>query len=162
MAKPAVALLSIRFAPPRRGRAPCFQISAQEHFNADQSQPIAAGPRDEAAELIGRYPNLSEIELARLVNLYREFSALDTALIISDEQLGPKLDLFFADHRSKVESPISPVCRAHWLRCTHDRGHRLGGDCCFLIWAPARRRNFRNGSQGGPRSEATALQCPAY
>ena len=70
---------------------------------------LPPGRVEEARELIGRYPNLSEIELARLINLYREFSALDVALIISDEQLGPKLDLFFADHRSKVRVPFASM-----------------------------------------------------
>ena len=80
-----------------------------QDFSARQSavgSAPAAIPHHEAAELIDRYPNLSEIELARLINLYRQFSALDTALIKSDEQLGSKLDWFLADHRSKVRVPV--------------------------------------------------------
>lgn len=65
--------------------------------------PIAA---HEARELIDRYPNLSEIELARVINLYRELSALDMALMLSDEDLAPKLDRFVKDHRSKVRPPF--------------------------------------------------------
>ena len=61
---------------------------------------------EQAAELIGRYPNLSEIELARLINLYRELSALDVALMISDEQLAPRLDRFVGEHRSEVRPPF--------------------------------------------------------
>jgi hypothetical protein len=57
---------------------------------------------EQAAELIGRYPNLSEIELAQLISLYRELSALDVALMISDEQLAPRLDQFVGKHRSEV------------------------------------------------------------
>jgi hypothetical protein len=68
--------------------------------------PAAPSPRDEAAALIARYPNLSEGELARLINLYRRFSSLDSALIISDEQLAPKLDRFVADNRAKVKLPF--------------------------------------------------------
>ena len=63
-------------------------------------------PLDEARELIGRYPNLSEMELARLINAYREFSALDMALMLSDEKLAPSLDRFSADHRSKIRKPL--------------------------------------------------------
>lgn len=66
----------------------------------------ASGKREEAARLLDRYPNLSEVELARLINLYRRFSALDSALIISDERLGPKLDDFHADHRSQLRLPL--------------------------------------------------------
>ena len=61
---------------------------------------------EQAAELIGRYPNLSEIELARVINIYRELSALDVALMISDEQLALKLDRFVGDHRSKLRPPF--------------------------------------------------------
>ena len=57
-------------------------------------------------ELIDRYPNLSEIELARLINLYGQLSALDVALVISDEKFGPKLDRFFRDNRSKIRTPF--------------------------------------------------------
>jgi len=70
------------------------------------SESHRASGRDEAAALIDRYPNLSEIELARLINLYRRFSALDSALIISDGRLAPKLDRFVADNRSKVRLPF--------------------------------------------------------
>ena len=58
------------------------------------------------SELIDRYPMVSEVELARLINLYRELSALDVALMISDEKVGPKLDLFFQNHRSKIRTPF--------------------------------------------------------
>jgi hypothetical protein len=73
------------------------------------SGPSQAAPRvaaGEAAELIARYPNLSEIELARLINLYRRFSALDMALMISDEQAGPTLGRFIKDNRSKLRPPF--------------------------------------------------------
>jgi hypothetical protein len=82
-----------------------------EHVYQDFSARLAApgstpAPATEAAALVGRYPNLSEVELARLINLYRHFTALDLALMISDETLGPKLDRFFADHRSKIRTPF--------------------------------------------------------
>ena len=61
---------------------------------------------DQASELIDRYPDLSEVELARLINVYRELSALDAALMISDEKLGRKMEKFFADHRAKLKTPF--------------------------------------------------------
>lgn len=61
---------------------------------------------EQAAELIGRYPRLSEIELARLINLYRQLSALDVALMVSDEQLAPRLDRFIGEHRSELRTPF--------------------------------------------------------
>jgi len=59
-----------------------------------------------ASELLGRYPNLSETELALLINLYREFSALDMALMISDDTLGPKFDQFSSENRSRIHTPF--------------------------------------------------------
>jgi hypothetical protein len=82
-----------------------FQEFGAKALTLDQ-QPAAATPRDEAAALIRRYPNLSETELARLINLYRGFSALDMALILSDEKLAPNLDRFSTDHRWKIRTPF--------------------------------------------------------
>jgi len=56
--------------------------------------------------LLARYPNLSETELARLINLYRGCSALDTTLLLSDDALAPTLDRFTAEYRSKVRPPL--------------------------------------------------------
>jgi hypothetical protein len=70
-------------------------------------QPISrANAARQAVELIGRYPNLSEIELARVINLYRELSALDMALMLSDEELAPKLDHFSRDHGRRLRTPF--------------------------------------------------------
>ena len=74
-----------------------FQDFAARQFAFSQVEPPRRPAVEEAAELIDRYPNLSEIELARLINLYRDFSALDSALIISDRRLGSRLDRFCAD-----------------------------------------------------------------
>ena len=70
--------------------------------------PAAPAPRplEEARALIGRYPNLSETELARLINVYRQLSALDMALMLSDEKVAPSLDRFSADHRSEIRTPF--------------------------------------------------------
>jgi hypothetical protein len=78
-----------------------------QNFNSiSAASGKALSPASEASELVGRYPNLSELELARLINLYRQFSALDLAQMISDQELGPRLDRFFADHRAKVRTPF--------------------------------------------------------
>ena len=54
-----------------------FQDFAARQFAFNQVEPPRRPAVEEAAELIDRYPNLSEIELARLINLYRDFSALE-------------------------------------------------------------------------------------
>jgi hypothetical protein len=83
-----------------------FQNLGAKALAFEQLQSPAYSPLEETRELIGRYPNLSEIELARLINLYRDLSALDMALMLSDEKLAPKLDQFSAEHRSRVRTPF--------------------------------------------------------
>jgi hypothetical protein len=83
-----------------------FQDFSAKALAPDQPQSESTKRREEAAGLIRRYPNLSEVELARLINLYRGFSALDMALIISNEELAPSLDRFTGDHRSKIRTPF--------------------------------------------------------
>lgn len=78
-------------------------------FSSDftESRTIPGGAAaQQAVDLIRRYPNLSEIELARLINLYRQLPALDVALMISDDDLSPRLDRFFSEHRSKIRTPF--------------------------------------------------------
>lgn len=83
-----------------------FQQFGANALPAESPQAERERRREEACDLLSRYPNLGETELARLINLYRGFSALDMALVISNEEIAPKLDLFSADHRSKVRTPF--------------------------------------------------------
>ena len=75
-------------------------------FAHEQAEAPASVAIQQFRELIDRYPMVSEVELARLINFYRDLSALDVALMISDEKFGPKLDLFFKDHRSQIRTPF--------------------------------------------------------
>jgi hypothetical protein len=83
-----------------------FQDFSAKVLSFEQPQSPADSPLPDARDLIARYPNLSEIELARLINRYRDLSALDMALMLSDESLAPKLDRFSADHRSRIRTPF--------------------------------------------------------
>ena len=83
-----------------------FQNFSAKALAFEQPQRAPPTPLDEARELIGRYPSLSEIELARLINLYRGLSSLDMALILSDQRLAPSLDRFSAEHRSRIRTPF--------------------------------------------------------
>ena len=60
----------------------------------------------QAATLIARYPDLTATELARAIKLYRELSSLDMALMMSDEDLAPKLDQFYKDNWRKLRIPF--------------------------------------------------------
>ena len=83
-----------------------FQCVGAKAPPFNQSQSPAVTPLELASELINRYPSVSENELARLINLYRELSAVDMALMLSDEKLAPNLDRFSADHRPKIRTPF--------------------------------------------------------
>ena len=83
-----------------------FQNFKAKPLGAGEPPQPTATPADQARSLIARYPQLSEWELARLINLYRALPAVDVALMLSDEQLGPKMDLFSANHRSKIRPPF--------------------------------------------------------
>ncbi len=83
-----------------------LQYAGTNEFASERARSPASVALQQFTELIDRYPMVSEVELARLINLYRELSALDVALMISDDKFGPKLDRFFADHRSKIRTPF--------------------------------------------------------
>lgn len=83
-----------------------FQSFSAKSLPFEQSPAPAPRPVEEARALIRRYPNLSETELARLINLYRQLSALEMALMLSDEKLAPSLDRFSTEHRSRIRTPI--------------------------------------------------------
>ena len=83
-----------------------FQDMDARAHQIEQAESHTGTAVQQFAELVERYPALSEVELARLINLYSQLSALEVALMISDEQLGVKLDTFFADHRSKLKTPF--------------------------------------------------------
>ena len=59
-----------------------------------------------AVELIERYPRVTEPQLEALIATFRRLSALDVALILSDEDLAPKLDAFRRDHASRIRTPF--------------------------------------------------------
>jgi hypothetical protein len=75
-------------------------------FAREQAQAPASVALEAFRELLDRFRMVSEVELARLINLYRDLSALDVALMISDEKFGPKLGLFFKDQRSQIRTPF--------------------------------------------------------
>jgi hypothetical protein len=83
-----------------------FQDFGRTALISRPAEPLARDTAGQVAELVARYPNLSEIELARLINLYGDLSALDMALMISDTELAPRLDSFFNDHRSRLRTPF--------------------------------------------------------
>lgn len=53
----------------------------------------------EVTGLWARYPNLSEAQLARLINLYRDLPLVGSALLMTDRAVAPGLSAFVAEHR---------------------------------------------------------------
>lgn len=54
----------------------------------------------EVTSLLTRYPNLSEAQLARLINLYQDLPLLDSALLQTDRAIARGLGAFVADHQT--------------------------------------------------------------
>lgn len=55
-----------------------------------------------AEQLLSRYPNMGEIELAELINLMSRLPMLDLALMTADDQISNQLDAFHRDHGNKL------------------------------------------------------------
>lgn len=65
-----------------------------------------ARPRSEttlrAEALLDRYPNLSEQELAELINLFPSLNMVARGLMVADDRLGGKVEDFYRDHGAKL------------------------------------------------------------
>ena len=70
-----------------------------------------ARPRSEDAmrveDLLGRYPNLSEQELAELINLFPKVDMVARALIAADDRLGEKVVNLYRDHGEQLDATIA-------------------------------------------------------
>lgn len=61
--------------------------------------PVGAGTRTRAEQLLARYPDLAETELAELLVLFRKkLSAMDQAMIASEEHLVVQYAAFKREH----------------------------------------------------------------
>lgn len=83
-----------------------FQDFAARELVAPR-RDAAALCADDAATLIGRYPNVSEIELARLINLSSAVFRAGGGVTELDKRTRSKLNDFRAGHRSKIRPPLS-------------------------------------------------------
>lgn len=54
--------------------------------------------RQQAADLLQRYPHVSNAEAKRIVTYLRKGRHLDVGMLTGDEALKPQLDRFMADH----------------------------------------------------------------
>lgn len=79
---------------------------ATQYFQRPR-QPSAAAARAEA--LLARYPNLSEVELAELINLMPSVPILDFGLMTSDPAMSSRLDAFYREHGRKIRTPFTAL-----------------------------------------------------
>ncbi|HZV19765.1 MAG TPA: hypothetical protein VFF84_13830 [Sphingobium sp.] len=66
-------------------------------------QPSALALQAEA--LVARYPDLSDHELANLIDIFPYVSILDRGLMSADPRLSEKLAAFHRDHGRKLKAP---------------------------------------------------------
>ena len=74
-----------------------------QYFPRSRERSVIA-QRTEA--LVSRYPNLSETELAELINLMSDLPILDFGLMTADDDLAAKMGAFQRDHGVKVGSQL--------------------------------------------------------
>lgn len=73
-------------------------MATHAYLRAREPSAIAA----RAELLLSRYPNLSEAELAELINLMHRLPVLDLGLMTADDRLSDQLDAFHRDHGDKL------------------------------------------------------------
>lgn len=62
--------------------------------------------RQQAADLLSRYPHVSDAEAKRILAFLRTGRHLDVGMLTADEQLKPRLDSFMHDHRKHLRVGI--------------------------------------------------------
>lgn len=83
-----------------------YSMSRPSFARSEQVSP-RMGAHERAAVLISRYPNLSRAQIENLAGLVPKLSALDLSLIMADDNLAPRLELFFASHRELISPSFS-------------------------------------------------------
>ena len=58
-------------------------------------------------ELVGEYPHISTEQLKELTERFPQLSALEMALMMSDDSLAGKLDRFRVEQRRRIRTPFS-------------------------------------------------------
>ena len=56
--------------------------------------------REQVADLLSRYPQVSDQEAHQILNFLRTGRHLDVGLLTSNDRLRPKLDAFVEDHKA--------------------------------------------------------------
>ena len=70
--------------------------------------------REQVADLLSRYPRVSDAEARLILRFLRSGRHLDVGMLTGDEQLKPQLDLFMAE-TAAVVATIAGFLVACWL-----------------------------------------------
>jgi len=68
------------------------------HTSRDEARALRLD-RQQAADLISRYPHVSQSEAKLIVDFLRTGRHLDVGMLTADDRLKPQLDSFMHDHR---------------------------------------------------------------
>ena len=67
--------------------------------------------RERIAELVGRYPHVSDKDRREILSFMRNGRHLDIGLLTSNDKLRPKLDRFMRDHRRHFQIDLIDIVR---------------------------------------------------
>jgi hypothetical protein len=70
----------------------------------DTRRPILT--REQAADLLARYPHVSDAEAKLILTFLRKGRHLDLGILTADQTLKPQLDSFTADHAKELRVGI--------------------------------------------------------
>lgn len=65
--------------------------------------------RDRVAELVGRYPDVSEQDRREILAFMQTGRHLDIGLLTANDRIRPKLDRFMRDHQSQFGVTVAEV-----------------------------------------------------
>jgi hypothetical protein len=87
--------------------------------------------REKAAELISRYPRVSDAEAKAILKFLRHGRHLDVGVLTADPKLKPRLDLFMEEHASHFRIGVGEASAL----IAGILGFLI---VCWLIWEAAR------------------------
>ena len=93
-------------------------------YNANKQPQLT---REQAADLIARYPHVTEHEAKLILGFLRKGRHLDVGIVSADETLKPQLDRFRADHSKHLRIGLGEGSVAIAVIAAFLAG-------CWLIW----------------------------
>ena len=86
--------------------------------------------RERVARLLSRYPEVTDDDVAEIVEFLRTGRHLDIGLLTADDALRPKLDAFMAAHKTQLRPKLGEVAVIAALIASFLFA-------CWLLWSSA-------------------------